>query len=105
MLGDATEAALLKWSDLAAADLKQDDSLKFQASNPRVTLVPFNSVAKTSSFVHQISGDGLWLILKGLVIKFASLWPQTTSKFRQKGPRSRCCCSAARCTTTARLCG
>jgi len=59
--GDASEAALLKCTELSTGDI-----LKVRANNKKVCEIPFNSSNKYQVSVHEQAGqDGYLLVMKG----------------------------------------
>jgi magnesium-transporting ATPase (P-type) len=65
-VGDASEAAILKWCDATAVATNQSDSGSYRSTNPCLAHIPFSSTAKIAASVHRMADDGsLWLILKG----------------------------------------
>lgn len=58
-IGDATECAILKFSETHTS------VEKFRAENPRVAMIPFNSTNKWMLTIHQMQDGGHKVLIKG----------------------------------------
>jgi sodium/potassium-transporting ATPase subunit alpha len=58
--GDASEAAILKCTELSSGD-----ALAYRAKNKKVAEIPFNSTNKFQVSVHEMEGGSYQLVMKG----------------------------------------